>query len=222
MCNVMVLQSRHIRQRALIPSIRGRHRMAGLRSPRRETASRIESKPRPGRRAVRPPLPDVTQVGLPRRPIETGQFTDGWPPLWWVGCHGGAGTTTLATLTGLGIDAGAAWPDPLPGLPSARVVLVCRATASGALAASVAVEQWRRRAVPAQTQLLGVVAVEGSARKPPRRATERLRLLAGWVPATWRVGWVEEFLAADNAGDVGLPPDVATLQHALRRAIHSQ
>jgi hypothetical protein len=158
---------------------------------------------------------------LPKRPIETRQFLDGWPPLWWVGCHGGAGTTTLARLTGLGIDAGAAWPDPSPGLPSARVVLVCRATATGALAASAAVEQWKRRSVPAQTHLVGLVAVAASARKPPRRAAERLRLLSGWVPATWRVGWVEEFLAADDARDLGLPPDVAALHHALNRALLS-
>src|ERR1700730_2236514 len=86
-CNVMVLQSRHIRQRALIPSIRGRHRMADARAVRS------------------PPSPAAQLAVLPKRPIETQQFLDGWPPLWWVGCHGGAGTTTLARITGPGIRA---------------------------------------------------------------------------------------------------------------------
>jgi hypothetical protein len=174
-----------------------------------------------GTPAVRPPPRTVHQVALPHRYIESLQFVDGWPPLWWVGCHGGAGTTTLAAITGLGVDAGAAWPDPAPGLPPARVVLVCRATATGALAASAAVEQWKRRSVPTQTHLLGVVAVAASARKPPRRAAERLRLLSGWVPATWRVGWVEEYLAADDARDLGMPPGIAALHHALNRALLS-
>ncbi|GAA0710892.1 hypothetical protein Drose_24890 [Dactylosporangium roseum] len=141
--------------------------------------------------------------------------------MWWIGCHGGAGATTLARLTDLGADAHAAWPTPPPD-DSARVVLVCRVSATGTRAATVAVEQWKRRLVPPRTELLGVVAVAASSRRPPRRAAERLRLVSGWVPATWRVGWVEEFLAADDARDVGVPPDVAALRHALSRAIVSK
>jgi hypothetical protein len=173
-----------------------------------------------GTRAVRPPARTVPQTVLPFAPVAPHQLVDGWPPLWWVGCHGGAGTTTLAALTGLGVDAGAAWPTPPPG-EAVRAVLVCRATATGVRAATVAVEQWKRQSVPAGTRVLGVVAVAASASRPPRRAAERLRLLAGWVPATWRVAWVEEYLAADDARELGLPPDVATIRHALNRALVS-
>lgn len=139
--------------------------------------------------------------------------------MWWVGCHGGAGTTTLAAVTGLGVDAGAGWPTPIQGWPAAQVVLVCRATAGGALAATGVVEQWRRQPVLAETKILGLVTVAASARKPPRRAAERLQMLAGWVPARWRVGWVEEYLAADDPRELGVPPDVATLRHALDRTL---
>jgi hypothetical protein len=162
--------------------------------------------------------PAMIDSGLPFTPVAQLWSGDRWPPVWWVGCHGGAGTTTLVTTIGLGADAGRAWPAAEPGDPPVRVVLVCRVTAAGVMAATVAVEQWRRHAVPPGTALLGVVAVAASERRPPRRAAERLRLLAGWVPALWRVGWVEEYLAADDARDIGVPPDVAALRHALERA----
>jgi hypothetical protein len=135
--------------------------------------------------------------------------------VWWVGCHGGAGTTTLATVTGIGADMGVGWPTPVEGCPPIQVVLVCRVTASALWAATGAVNQWKRRALPASIRVMGLVGVAASARKPPRRAVERWRLLAGWLPAVWRVGWVEEYLAVDHAPDIGVPPDVAALQHAL-------
>jgi hypothetical protein len=136
-----------------------------------------------------------------------------------VGAHGGAGTTTLAAITGLGVDAGVGWPTPIPGNPPIWVVLVCRASASGALAATGAVEQWRRQPNLADIKIVGVVSVAASARKPPRRATERLRMLSGWVPAWWRVGWTEEYLAADDPRTLGMSPDVAALHHALSRTL---
>ncbi|WP_432832718.1 hypothetical protein [Dactylosporangium sp. CA-092794] len=152
---------------------------------------------------------------LPFAPIRQHRLVNGWPPVWWVGCHGGAGATTLAAVTGLGADVGGAWPVAPPGWPPAQVVLVCRATALGVLAATAAVEQWRRGAAPPGTRVLGVVVVAASARRPPRRALERVRLLAGWVPALWRVRWVEEYLAADNPRDLGVPPEVAAMRHHL-------
>jgi hypothetical protein len=157
---------------------------------------------------------------LPVRPVSTEQLAGGWPALWWVGSHGGAGTTTVAAVAGLGVDGGTAWPLLQQGWPTAHVVLVCRATASGTWAATGAVDQFKRRATPVGVQLVGVVAVAGSARKPPRLAAERLQLLGGWVPAVWRVGWVEEYLAADHPLDLGVPPDVAALRHAVIRAMN--
>jgi hypothetical protein len=110
---------------------------------------------------------------------------------------------------------GVGWPIPVEGCPPMQVVLVCRVTASALWAATGAVHQWKRHALPPSIRVVGLVGVAASARKPPRRAAERLRLLAGWLPAVWRVGWVEELLAVDHASDIGVPPDVAALRHAL-------
>lgn len=184
-----------------------------------------------GRQAVGTPAQHVRSAQpppLPVTPIPAHRVSDA-PTVWWVGCHGGAGVTTLARLTGLGVDCGTAWPDTrgVPGVVTTPVVLVCRATATGAWAAMGAVEQWRRRLamtavvggspwlMPSDIQLVGLVAVAASPRRPPRLAGERLGLLAGWIPQMWRVGWVDALLATDDPRDVGMPPDVDALRHQL-------
>ncbi|MFY1599854.1 hypothetical protein [Micromonospora sp. WMMD737] len=107
-------------------------------------------------------------------------------------------------------------------MPPAQVVLVCRLSAHGMWAATGAIEQWRRRAgMSGATTVLGVVAVAASSRRPPRIATERLHLLSGWAPRVWRVGWVDALLAADDPADVGTPPDVDALRHALTQTTHT-
>jgi hypothetical protein len=144
---------------------------------------------------------------------------NGWPPLWWVGCHGGAGVSTLAALTGLGAQMGPAWPHVAADWRIQSVVLVARGSAAGIRAASGAVEQWRTKRVTG-VRVLGLVVVAASPKRPPKIVTERLQLLAGWLPSTiWRVGWTETLLAADNPSDVGVPPDVQALRHGLDRIL---
>jgi hypothetical protein len=143
----------------------------------------------------------------------------GWPALWWVGCHGGAGTTTLARLTGLGAELGTAgWPRVGADAPVQPVVLVARGSASGTWAAMGAVEQSRARTVPG-VRVLGIVVVAASPRRPPKVAADRVQLLAGWVPQVWRVGWHDALLAAEDAASVGMPPDVDKLRSALDDAL---
>jgi hypothetical protein len=162
-----------------------------------------------------PPLP---VIAVP--PHLTGS---NWPWLWWVGCHGGAGVTTLTQVTGIGADGGKAWPAPAPDSPTAVVILVCRATARGTWAATGAVEQWHSGNISPNIHLAGLVTIPASAQRPPRIAMERLRLLAGWVPTLWRVGWVEEYLATDVPRDLGTPPpDMATLQRLAMRAVDTK
>ena len=141
--------------------------------------------------------------------------------MWWVGCHGGAGVTTLARMTGVGADMGAAWPLVQPQWGTQPVTLVARATAVGLHAATAAVEQWKQRAVPG-VRVLGLVVVAASPKRPPKVVTERVQLLQGWLPELWRVGWIETALAADDPLDIGVPPDVETVRHALSRILNHE
>jgi hypothetical protein len=162
---------------------------------------------------------DVLPV-LSALPVLPRILANGWPAVWWVGCHGGSGATTLATLTRIGHDYGSVWPQLPPNSPMINVVLVCRASAAGTLAAAGAVEQWRRGASPAQTRVQGVVAVAASPRRPPKIVKERLQLLRGWAPNIWHVGWQEVLLAADKPTDLGVaPPDIAALRDSIMEAV---
>ena len=171
---------------------------------------------RSGRLPTLPPRPAGLAPALfvSRHPLGSSPQA---PPLWWVGCHGGAGTSTLAAVTGLGADGERVWPNPVGH--EVPVVLVCRLSAAGTWAATGAVEQWYRRYVPPGIRLLGLVAVAASAKRAPNLANERLELIAGWLPKIWRVGWVETFLATDTPAAVGMPPDVAALRHDLDLAL---
>ena len=100
------------------------------------------------------PLPYLPSTPLPARVLEAG-----WPPLCWVGCQGGAGVTTLARMTGLGVETGAAWPQIPPDWRIQPVVLVTRASAAGTRAAEGAVEQWRSRAI-ANVRVMGLVVLD--------------------------------------------------------------
>ncbi|MFV2021725.1 hypothetical protein [Micromonospora sp. LOL_023] len=144
-----------------------------------------------------------------------------WPPVWWVGCHGGAGVTTLARLVGFGLDFGRSWPIATPTMPRTHVVLVCRASAAGTWAATGAIEQWRRPGLANVMTLHGLVAVDASPRRPPRIATDRLRLLRGWAPHVWRVGWIDALLAADDPHDIGASPDIEALRTAIWQRIQA-
>ncbi|OJF14557.1 hypothetical protein BG844_09110 [Couchioplanes caeruleus subsp. caeruleus] len=141
--------------------------------------------------------------------------------MWWVGCHGGAGVTTLATMTNLGAEMGAAWPQVPPDWRIQPVVLVARGSASGLRAATGAAEQWRARAV-ANVRVLGLVVVAASPKRPPKVVTERLQLLGGWLPTILRVGWVDALLAADNPLDVGVPPDVEAVRHRFQKILNDE
>lgn len=144
----------------------------------------------------------------------------GLPLLRWIGCHGGAGVSTLARLTQLGVDGGTGWPAaPAPGAPMS-VVLVCRLSATGTYAAAARVEHLKRH-IPLGMQLLGLVGVAASPKRAPKAVLDRWKLISGWVPEVWRVGWVEAYLAVDDPVTVGPHPDMEALRHHLGRAIET-
>lgn len=109
----------------------------------------------------------------------------------WVGTHGGAGVSTLATVYG-GHDCGRDWPGPADP-PS--VLLVARTHATGLAAALNTLEVFRRGEAPHGLDLDAVVLVADAPGRLPRPLAERIKVIESvidvyrvpWVPA-WRLG----------------------------------
>ena len=138
-------------------------------------------------------------------------------PLWslrWLAAHGGAGVSTLVTLTGIGHDAGAVWPAD-DGSGRIPLVLVCRAHATGTSVAATLVEQWRTSPALRHVHLLGLVVVAASPKPVPALVTGRLLLTTGWVANQWWIGWQDAYVAVDDPRAVGPSPDVTALRDGL-------
>ncbi|MFG3583347.1 DUF6668 family protein [Streptomyces sp. NPDC047990] len=111
----------------------------------------------------------------------------------WVATHGGAGTSTLATVFG-GVDAGRDWPRSEPGT-SWSVLLVGRTHAAGLDAVSYTLDIFRRGEAPPGLDLEAVVLVADAPGRLPRPLAQGVKALSSvvdvhevpWVPA-WRIG----------------------------------
>ena len=123
------------------------------------------------------------------------------PALWVVGAHGGAGETSLAALDPAWAAADHAWPRS-PGRPS--VVLACRSSAAGLLAAQAAATQWAAGLVP-DVELLGLVIVADAPGRLPRPLRDLAQLVSGGVPRTWSIPWIESWRLGD-APDMTMAP----------------
>ena len=150
-----------------------------------------------------------------------------------VGCHGGAGVSTLAAQLQHVGDSGQAWPGRTDEPPFA--VLVARESACGLSAASIAVRQYATGHAPGHVVLLGLVIVAGRRGKPSSRLRQQRELLvgSGLFPEVWHIGW-QDFLVdtpVDELPSVGpdpdpptrrfdpsitVAPDIAAFGHALR------
>ena len=153
--------------------------------------------------AVMPPratVPPATGPMAPQRDVRAPDHVDQLPvrmqartaELWWVGCHGGAGESTLGHLVADWRPTGGAWPLMAEEGPSPRVVLVARSHAGGLRAAQTAATQWAAGLVP-HVELLGLVIVADAPGRLPRPLRDLAQLVAGGVPRTWTVPWVEEW-----------------------------
>ena len=115
----------------------------------------------------------------------------------WVGAHGGAGVTTLATVYG-GHDCGRSWPGP--GDPPS-VLLVARTHAAGLDTVAGAVEIFRRGRAPQGLDLDAVVLVADAPGRLPRPLAQRVRALESVIDV-YRVPWVPSW----RLGEPGPPP----------------
>ena len=129
----------------------------------------------------------VSHQGEPDKPI--GDALSG---IWWLGAHGGAGTTTLRTAAGTGQDCGQDWP----AAPAGAVLLVARTHFAGLRAA----RQRLREHGPAAFR--GLVLVPDAPGRLPRVLRQQVQVLSGAAPRLWEVPWVEAWRT-----DTSVSPD---------------
>lgn len=139
--------------------------------------------------------------------------------LWVVGVHGGAGESTLASLSPDWRAAGHVWPH-VSGV-KAQVVLVARTNAKGLKAAQTAAIQWASGHAP-DIDLLGLVVIHDAPGRLPRELRDLLQVVSGGVPRTWSVPWVEAWRFDGEISANTAPRDVRRVideLHAITKSI---
>lgn len=164
--------------------------------PRTSAETVVPAAPVAPRPETRGPRTDRPQLGVPvpdqvdQLPIHHQPST---APLWWLGVHGGAGESTLARLLPGARPANHAWPrPPATTYVPTRVVLVTRSHASGLHAAQKAATHWASGAL-GDVHLLGLVIVADAPGRLPRPLRDLAALVAGGVPRTWHLPWIEDW-----------------------------
>ncbi|MFI0968307.1 hypothetical protein ACH4S8_44290 [Streptomyces sp. NPDC021080] len=115
----------------------------------------------------------------------------------WIATHGGAGSSTLATVFG-GHDAGRDWPRPDRGEP-ASVLLVGRTHAAGLDAVSHTLDIFRRGDAPPGLDLDAIVLVADAPGRLPRQLTQRIKVINSVIDV-YRVPWMPAWRTGDLAG----------------------
>lgn len=148
------------------------------------------------------PAPDTADL-LPVAPLR------GTAALWCLGVHGGAGESTLAALDASWREAGHAWPAaPLQrSAPPVSVLLVARSSLRGLTAAQSAAQQWAAGLVPWST-VVGLVIVADAPGRLPRPLRDLAQLVAGGVPRTWHLPWIESCRLSEGLALPAAPREV--------------
>lgn len=156
------------------------------------------------------PTSTVDAATDPRQAGDTGSY---WA---WCGAHGGAGVTTLSEAVPGGVDLGRRLPSEADHghLP---IVVVCRSTARGLLAA----REFAASAA-ARTILLGLVVVaDMPERKRPRVLAESLYVTRGaFNDRVWEMPWVGPWRLGEPPGRSNNPQQVRDLLTALWTAVN--
>lgn len=113
----------------------------------------------------------------------------------WVGTHGGAGVSTLATVYG-GQDCGRDWPGPDD---PRSVLLVARTHAAGLASALRVVEVFRRGEAPPGLDLDAVVLVADAPGRLPRPLAQQVKVIESVIDV-YRVPWVQSWRLGDLSG----------------------
>ena len=154
-----------------------------------------------------PEAPTVTESLLPRptgplapqRGVPAPERIDQLPiydqprsaELWWLGTHGGAAESSLASLVPGWQAAGHGWPRQADSAP-ARVVLTARSNMRGLTTARSAATQWAAGMVP-HVEVLGLVLVTDAPGRLPRPLRDFAQVVGGGLPRMWTVPWIESW-----------------------------
>lgn len=165
--------------------------------------------------------PQAPQNGVPApNPATLIPLTKRAPAdLWVLGTHGGAGESTLASLSPGWREAGHEWPH-VPGVRS-RVLLVARSHSSGLRAAQAAAIQWASGHAP-DVDLIGLVVIHDAPGRLPRELRDLMQVVGGGVPRTWSVPWVEAWRLGGEISANGAPREVRRVideLHAITESI---
>jgi len=139
---------------------------------------------------------------------------------WWVGAHGGAGESTLATAVAGTAASEHAWPQPCPDIGGTHpVLLVARTHASGLLAAQRALTEWAAGGAGA-VDLIGLALMADAPGRTPAPLRDLARHVAGGAPRTWSLPWVESWRL--GGADERLRAGASTSVPAALRRLQSQ
>ncbi len=126
--------------------------------------------------------------------------------LWWVGCHGGAGETTMSKLLPGTMAAGHRWPIPPPPIPT-PIVLVARTHATGLRGAQRAATEWASGIVKG-ISVLGLVLIADAPGRLPRVLDDFADIVGGGVPRVWEIPWIEEWRRGEDPNPENTPDEV--------------
>lgn len=156
------------------------------------------------------PSPDVTapdvvdQLSVRTLPSRvTGQH-------WWLGVHGGSGASTLAALDDNGANARHVWPTHPDGQ---NVVIVCRESMQGLVAARYAAQHWASGQLRT-VNLLALVTVPAAPGKLDRDVEQFMRVVSGGFPRHYRTEWHPQYMTT-------LDPSAATPDRRTRTVIRT-
>ncbi|MBF4592079.1 DUF6668 family protein [Curtobacterium sp. VKM Ac-1395] len=164
-----------------------------------------ETSPMTRREALRgPSAPQPTAVPVPESAdrLPTRQVYGG-ATMWWVGAHGGAGESTLASLVLGSQPAGHAWPIAGERGTVNRVIVLARTNFSGLMAAQRVAREWAAGTTGDVVDLAGLVLVADAPGRRPKELRQLEQHVAGGYPRAWTLPWVEAWrMGAASAADM--------------------
>lgn len=179
--------------------------------------SSLNRQPQPDAAAGRKPQPSAPtrpQAGVPAP--DTADRLPRWLPalsatVWWLGVHGGAGESTLATLAAGSRPAQHRWPMPeTPSTPS-RVALVARTNWTGLTAAQRAATEWASGVLDDSIELVGLVLLPDAPGRSPKPLRDLQQVIAGGVPRVWTLPWVDAWRFGPVDPSVSFPNEFREL-----------